>query len=309
MKLKWRKKTKGTGFVFHPLYAEHSLGFGHPESPERLNAIIKRLKTSGLNKKLKMIKPAGDAMPHIRGIHTQHHIELVEGQAFDESICRLTVSGALTAVDAVCSGKIRNAFCALRPPGHHATDFGEYGFCFYNSIAIAARYAQQKYHLKKILIIDWDYHHGNGTEWAFYEDPTVLFFSTHALHDFPQTGDPDRTGEGKGKGYNINVPLPSGADDQTILKAFKEKLVPAVESFQPDLILISAGFDGRKDDTLGDFQFTDEGFVELTRLVMSLADQYAESRIVSLLEGGYNTEGLASAVEIHLRTLLGDTDY
>ena len=294
-----------TGLVSDNRYLSHTLGEGHPESPERLNAIFRQLKSSGLDKATKSIVPSVDPFSYIRTVHPEAHINRIAEQAHDESICRLAVSGALDAVDAVCSSEVSNAFCAIRPPGHHASDRGEHGFCFYNNVAIAARYAQKKYKLARILIVDWDYHHGNGTEWAFYDDPTVLFFSTHALYAFPGTGAANKTGKGKGKGFNINVPLPRGADDKTILNAFIEQLVPAANKFRPDLVLISAGFDSRKDDLLGDFAVTDAGFAELTKLVMSIAADYSSSRVVSILEGGYNTKGLALAVVSHVKTLLG----
>jgi acetoin utilization deacetylase AcuC-like enzyme len=294
-----------TGLVIDDRYLRHTLGKGHPESPERLKAILRRLKSSGLDNVVRFIAPSVDPISYIRTVHPESHINLIAKQAHDESICRLAVAGALAAVDAVCTGEVSNALCAVRPPGHHASHTGEYGFCFYNNVAIAARYAQKKHKLARILIVDWDYHHGNGTEWAFYSDPTVLFFSTHALYAFPGTGAADRTGEGKGKGFNINVPLPRGADDKMILKAFTDQLVPATITFRPDLVLISAGFDSRQGDLLGDFAVTDAGFVKLTKLVMSIAATYSRSRVVSILEGGYNTEGLALAVESHVRTLLG----
>jgi acetoin utilization deacetylase AcuC-like enzyme len=224
--------------------------------------------------------------------------------ARQSSICFLAVSGALTAVDLVCRNQLRNAFCAIRPPGHHAKNSGLYGFCFFNNVAIAARYAQIKYRLRNILIVDWDYHHGNGTEWAFYNDPSILFFSTHRLNAFPYTGFAERRGKGRGYGYNINVPLLKGADDRDILNAFDRELLPAVERFKPELVLISAGFDSRENDPLGDFVVTDDGFARLTALTKSIANQYADSRIISLLEGGYNPEGLAMAVESHIAELL-----
>jgi acetoin utilization deacetylase AcuC-like enzyme len=294
-----------TGFVSDDRYLGHTLEEGHPESPERLKAILQRLKSSWLNKAVTPIAPSIDPISFIRTVHPESHINLIAEQAHDESICRLAVSGVLAAVDAVCTGKVSNAFCAVRPPGHHASYRGEYGFCFYNNVAIAARYAQKNYKLARILIVDWDYHHGDGTEWAFYDDPTVLFFSTHALYAFPGTGAAKKTGKGEGKGFNINVPLPRGADDEAILRAFRSQLVPAANAFRPDLVLISAGFDARKDDLLGDFAITDAGFAELTKLVMSIAEDHCNSRIVSILEGGYNTKGLALAVESHIETLLG----
>ena len=237
-------------------------------------------------------------------MHSAEHIARAAEQAHDDAICRLAVSGALSAIDAVCAKKVRNAFCAIRPPGHHAANNGEFGFCFYNNVAVAARYAQKKHKLNKILIVDWDYHHGDGTEWAFYNDPSVLVFSTHALYAFPRSGAAEKTGDGKGKGFNINVPLPREADDKAVIQAFENKLLPAVKSFKPELVLISAGFDARHDDPLGDFYFTDKGFASLTRMVMRIAAEHSESRLVSLLEGGYNLNGLALAVEAHLRELM-----
>ncbi|MBM9537523.1 histone deacetylase family protein [Desulfobulbus alkaliphilus] len=294
-----------TGLVMDERYIDHDIGLGHPESPERLLAIRRQLEISGLDKAVQRIEPTVDPEPYLRTVHPDNHIRRIQWQAPDESICRLAVAGVLSAVDAVCTGVVANAFCAVRPPGHHAADDGESGFCFYNNIALAARYAQREHKLTRVLIVDWDYHHGDGTEWAFYADPNVLFFSTHALHAFPGTGSANKVGSGKGKGFNINVPLPPGADDSDIVKAFTDQLVPAAQSFAPELILISAGFDSRKADYLGDFAISDAGFAELTRLVMSLADLSAQSRVVSVLEGGYNTGGLALAVEAHIKALLG----
>lgn len=293
-----------TGLVTDLRYLDHTQGGRHPESPERLRAIHRRLKSSGLDQKLVPIQASVEPLPYIRMIHSDEHIEMSARQAHDDAICRLAVSGALSAVDAVASGKVKNAFCAIRPPGHHAANNGEFGFCFYNNVAVAARYAQKQHNLKKVLIVDWDYHHGDGTEWAFYEDPTVLTFSTHALYAFPGSGAAEKTGKGEGEGYNINVPLPRGAGDEAIIPAFNEQLLPAAEKFEPDLVLISAGFDARHDDPLGNFNITDAGFAKLTELVMGIADKYSDSRIVSLLEGGYNTQGLALAVESHINALM-----
>ncbi|MBA4387541.1 MAG: histone deacetylase [Verrucomicrobia bacterium] len=298
------KAATGTAFVYSEEYLRHTLGKGHPESPERLKAIMKRMQESGLDKKVTMMAPAGDPVPYIKKIHSEEHIQKVEKQAFDPAICRLAVAGALTGVDAVFEGRARNAFCAVRPPGHHAENKGEFGFCFFGNVAIAARYAQEKYKIERVLVVDWDYHHGNGTEWAFYSDPSVMFFSTHKLTTFPGTGSADRKGEGKKLGLNINVPMPRGADDQQFFKVFDEQLLPVAEKYKPELVLVSAGFDSRKDDLLGDFAITDDGFARLTERVMKIAKTHARSRLVSVLEGGYNTTGLALAVESHIKTLL-----
>ena len=211
------------------------------------------------------------------------------------------------------TGRMENVFCAVRPPGHHAHNFGANcegrfqgeGFCFFNNVAVGARYAQRRHHVGRVLIVDWDYHHGNGTEWFFYDDPSVFYFSTHSLYDYPVTGFPDRRGKGKGKGFNLNVPLPGRAGDGEIMAAYESVLLPALRDlgFRPDLVMISAGFDARVDDPLGTFAVTDKGYLELTRFVKSLAQTFCQGRLVSVLEGGYNPQGMAQAVSVHLRAL------
>ena len=294
-----------TGFVFDPVYLDHLIATDHPESPRRLQSIMHRLNSTDWFSRLVRIPGTVDALSWVGEIHTPEHIESIKTHyARTHDVVLAMVSGILSAVKHVCSGDIRNAFCATRPPGHHAMNTGqEEGFCFYNGIAIAARYAQKHYKLKNILIVDWDYHHGNGTEAAFYSDPSVLFFSTHDLYAYPGTGHPERRGEGAGLGYNINVHLGCGTTDVDILAAFENSLLPAVRNFRPDLILISAGFDSRQNDLLGCYDVTDAGFVKLTEMMMALADEYCNGRIVSVLEGGYNIEGNASAVMHHVRTL------
>lgn len=297
-----------TGLVFDERFLEHQLEAGHPESPGRLRAIGRKLDETGLRPHLLPIRPdpAIDPFPHIAAIHAAGHIEAIKAIPITGAVAALAVSGALSAVDAVCRGEVRNAFCALRPPGHHAHDLGEEeGFCFYNNVAVAARYAQKVHGCAKVAIIDWDYHHGNGTEEAFYEDPSVLFFSTHKWRAYPGTGNPARMGAGRGHGYTLNVDLPSAADDRDILLAWEKRFLPAAEAFSPDLVLISAGFDSRKDDWLGDFRLTDDAFRRMTRMAMQLAaaSGSGRARVVSLLEGGYNPEGLASGVAAHLGEL------
>ena len=295
-----------TGIVYDDLFLEHWFGRGHPESPERLMAIKKLLDSTGTFEQLIPVSPLEDIDPYLLTVHTESHIYSISNRyGHSHNVALAVVAGILGAVDMVCNRKLKNAFCATRPPGHHALNTGrEEGFCFYNAIAIAARYAQIKYGLGKILIVDWDYHHGNGTEAVFYSDPSVLYFSTHDLYAYPGTGFPDKSGEGAGEGYNINVHLDCGTTDSDILRVFNDKLLPAARAFQPDIVLVSAGFDSRKDDLLGCFDITDTGFVRLTRLVMSLADEFCEGKLVSVLEGGYNVQGNASAVLHHVRTLM-----
>jgi acetoin utilization deacetylase AcuC-like enzyme len=213
------------------------------------------------------------------------------------------VGSGFAAVDAVVEQRAKNAFCLVRPPGHHATASEGMGFCILNSIALAARYAQRRHGLSRVLIVDWDVHHGNGTHDIFYEDGSVFFFSTHQWPLYPGTGHSSETGAGAGEGKTMNFPLPALSGAKEIFPAF-DKLAVAMESFRPELVLISAGFDSRVDDPLGHFQLTDADFAELTRRMIALAKQHASGRVVSMLEGGYNLQGLASAAAAHVQALL-----
>ncbi len=300
------KVTTKTGLVLDDGFLHHRISPAHPESSARYQAIKQHISANNITDKTVPISPVSDAKQWLQLIHSQQHITAIKTrQPAMHTNALLATAGVLAAVDAVCNGQVQNAFCASRPPGHHARDTGqEEGFCFYNHIAIAARYAQKYYGRNKILIIDWDYHHGDGTEWAFYDDPSVLCFSTHDMFAYPGTGLPSNIGEGDGKGFNINVHLACGIKDADIVKAFDEKLLPAVTQFKPDLILISAGFDSRKDDPLGCFDISNQGFIVLTQMVKALADTHCQGNIVSMLEGGYNLQGNASAVVAHITALM-----
>lgn len=303
-----RPTPRRTGIAHDPSFLGHWIAQGHPESPQRLVAIVERLERDGLLERTERIELIGDVEPHLLRVHTAEHVAAIkERYPAAHRAAVSAVSAGVAATDAVCKGDLDNAFCATRPPGHHALNTGrEEGFCFYNTVAVAARYAQRVRGLEKILIADWDYHHGNGTEAAFYDDPSVLFFSTHDQYAYPGTGDPHRTGRGEGKGYNVNVHLGCGATDREILAAFSDRLLPAAEAFKPDLVLISAGFDSRKHDTLGCFSVSDAGFAELTKMMADLAARHCEKRLVSVLEGGYRLQGLASAAAAHVEALLGN---
>jgi len=209
----------------------------------------------------------------------------------------------LTAIDAVMEKKVTNAFCAIRPPGHHAVRDQAMGFCIFNNVAIGARYIQKKYNLSKILIVDWDVHHGNSTQAMFYDDPNVLYFGVHQYPFYPGTGSEAEKGSGEGLNYNINVPLPAGSGDSIYLRVFEEKLWPAALAFCPDFVLISAGFDAHENDLLGDMKVTSEGFAQLTQIVKQIAQECCEGRLVSVLEGGYG-DGLAICAEAHIRVLM-----
>lgn len=210
----------------------------------------------------------------------------------------LRAVGAVTgAIDAVMAGQVSAAFCAVRPPGHHALAEDAMGFCLFNNIAIGARYAQQRHQVQRVLIVDWDVHHGNGTEAIFLNDPSVLYFSTHQFPFYPGSG-------GRSQGQAINVPLPEGSGDAELLQAFTQELLPTAAAFKPELVLISAGFDAHRDDPLAGLNVTERGYAQLTALVRKLAEEHCQGRLVSVLEGGYDLMALPRSVEAHLKALL-----
>jgi acetoin utilization deacetylase AcuC-like enzyme/formylglycine-generating enzyme required for sulfatase activity len=311
--------TKTTGFIYDDIYLEHKTTPGHPERPERLVEIIKRLKADGLYAQLLELRPAPAALDWIQTVHSLDYIERAQkssegGAGFldsaDVPISRrsydaavMAAGGVLTAVDAVMKGQVANAFCAVRPPGHHAMENRAMGFCIFNNVAIGTRYVQKKYGVSNVLIVDWDVHHGNGTQAAFYDDPTVLYFSVHQYPFYPGTGSEAEKGDGKGLNYTINVPLPTGSGDDAYVKVFEERLRPAALAFGPDFVFISAGFDAHENDLLGGMKVTADGFAELTRIVKAIAARCCNGRLVSVLEGGYHLGGLAASVEAHIRVL------
>jgi acetoin utilization deacetylase AcuC-like enzyme/formylglycine-generating enzyme required for sulfatase activity len=309
-----------TGLVYHDIYLEHKTTAGHPESPARLVAIVENLKSKGLYSELLQITPSPVELKWLKKIHTTEYIERAKQSSEEDAgyldtldvpispgsyeAALMAAGGVLSAIDAVMEGKIRNAFCAVRPPGHHAVEDGALGFCIFNNIAIGTRYIQEKYGLPKVLIVDWDVHHGNGTQAAFYDDPNVLYFSVHRYPFYPGTGSTAETGTGKGSNSIINVPLPAGSTDEDFLTAFEKKLKPAALSFSPDFVLISAGFDAHEDDPLGGMKVTEQGYIQMTRIVKDIAQKCCESRLVSVLEGGYNLQALAASVEAHIQVLM-----
>lgn len=311
--------TLPTAVIHADVYAEHDTGVGHPECPMRYQTVVNALRQSDAADALLWLGPRDAQRDEILLGHTEDYVDIVERDiqmgltqlsTGDTAICAdswqpavQAAGGAFVAVDSVMQGKAKNAFCAARPPGHHASPNRGMGFCVFNNIALAARYAQERHEIGKVLIVDWDVHHGNGTQDAFYGDDSVLFFSTHQHPWYPGTGRRDETGEGRGLGTNMNHPFTFGAGRSEILGAFETQLVDAARKFQPELVLISAGFDSRHDDPLGGFLLTDDDFADLTTLILDLADELADGRVVSLLEGGYNLDGLGKAVTAHCSRL------
>jgi acetoin utilization deacetylase AcuC-like enzyme len=314
-------------FVFDLAYTLHLTGPWHPERPERVVAIYNALTKAGLSTPSNTLKPRKATEKEILFAHTPSYYRLVqeEGKALAETnkitsistgdaqlsalsfeVALLAAGGVLTGIDHVMQSTNSSAYCIVRPPGHHACSAVGMGFCLFNNIAVGARYAQQKYGINKVLVVDWDVHHGNGTQEIFYSDPTVYYFSTHEKGIYPNTGRKEEVGEGAGKGFTWNCPIEPGLQSRVeVLEAFSVTLKEKMETFHPDLVLISAGFDAHEDDPLGHFNLTDHDFFTLTQEVKEVADKYAKGRIVSVLEGGYNLNALASASVAHVKGLRG----
>jgi len=291
-------------------YLKHLPGESHPERPERIQALLNL--AGALDKQMfELASPRAATRADVEYTHGADHVRLVESTSKhnryaldgDTITCRdsfgvalLAVGGFLTLLDAIASKQSSNGFALVRPPGHHALRDHAMGFCLFNTMAIGAEYLKRVHGAKKILIMDWDVHHGNGTQAAFYDDPTVFFISTHQFPFYPGSGAVNETGVGAGEGLTLNVPLPAGCTDVEYLQVFQDIVVPAAEKFQPDWILVSAGFDPHRRDPLGGMNVTEEGFGAMARLLLALANRFADGRIAFLLEGGYDLAGLRDSV-------------
>jgi len=311
--------TAKTAFVCSPSYRQHQVGPRHPEQPARLDAIEDRLASAGLTATLLRLAPTPAPLEWVTRIHSPAYVDRVrrlcaEGAPYIDTpdvplskesydVALLAAGGVLAAVEAVATGQARNAFCAVRPPGHHALRDRAMGFCIFNNVAIGARYAQGRHQLGRVLIVDWDVHHGNGTQAAFYDDPTVFYFSVHRSPFYPRSGQESETGEGAGRGYTLNVPLPAGSGDAAYRRAVTEELVPAALAFKPDLVLVSAGFDAHRDDPLGGMDLTAESYATLARAVKDIAARCCAGRLVAVLEGGYDLAALADSAVAVIRVL------
>ena len=314
--------SRKTGIVQDTRYLSHVVGFDHPESPERLVAIYEMLALPDMADKFIQIPARPATIDELAMVHRRSYIDLVAdtaGKSFTSldpdtatsaesfTAALLAAGGLLNAIDSVISGRVDNAFALVRPPGHHAEDRGAMGFCLFNNVAIGALHAINKHHLQRVLIVDWDLHHGNGTQHSFYEDPRVLYFSTHQYPYYPGTGSLEEIGMRKGMGFNVNVPLSAGADNAQYVKIFRKILCPLSAKFKPELVLVSAGFDPYYRDPLGGMKVTPEGFAYLTRILMDIADEYCAGKLVVTLEGGYHLTGLAESIKSMLLEMHDDT--
>jgi acetoin utilization deacetylase AcuC-like enzyme len=310
------------GIVWDERYMKHGAA-GHPERPERLRTVRDALREAGLWEALVPIEPEEITQEALHRVHTEEHVARVAATAEEERItwfdmdtyagpdsyraALLAAGGVCAAVDAVVVGTVRSTFCAVRPPGHHATADRAMGFCLFNNVAVAARHAQAAPDIERVLIVDFDVHHGNGTQAIFETDPTVFYVSTHQWPHYPGTGSASETGRGDGKGTVRNVPLSAGSGDEEVLAALGEALREAA-AFRPQLVLVSAGFDAHGSDPLAGLDLTDAGYAAMTRRIRAVAEKHAAGRVVSVLEGGYELAALSRSVVAHVRALLEPPD-
>ncbi len=304
-----------TRLYSHPIYLEHLTPPGHPERPDRLRAIARVLEDDAFADLVRVEAPEGDEAT-ILFAHPESFVDRIRAAIPEEGLAgidadttvspkswqaALTAIGAANAaVDDVFTGKADNVFVAARPPGHHAEKTTAMGFCLFNNAAIAARYAQRKYGAERVAIVDWDVHHGNGTQDIFWDDPSVLFCSTHQMPLYPGTGAKDETGAGN----IVNAPLSPESGSDLFREAFRARVLPALDNFAPDLIIISAGFDAHHRDPLAQINLTEEDFDWATGQLMDRAARFANNRVVSLLEGGYDLQGLSFSVAAHVKRLM-----
>jgi acetoin utilization deacetylase AcuC-like enzyme len=302
------------GFCSDERFLDHLTPPGHPERPDRLRRLLEHLRDSGILQRLHQIPSRAAGIDDLEAVHTREHILRIRriceagGGTLDAGdthasrasydVALLAAGSVLSCIDAVLTGSVRAAFCAVRPPGHHAERGEPMGFCLFNNAAAGARYARRRHGIGRVAVLDWDVHHGNGTQHIFDEDPAVLYISLHQYPFYPGTGAASERGVGAGVGATLNIPLPAGSGEDRYREEFVTRVVPALREFAPGLLLISAGFDAHRDDPLADMRLTESSFGELTRLVAR------GTPVVSMLEGGYNLAALALSVEHHLQALI-----
>lgn len=311
-----------TGIVRDQRYLDHKTGVHHIEIPQRLETIYNMLDTNGFQDAFTLIPPRFASLEELEMVHTPAYIERILDTAGEprryldpdtvtsERSCEtafLAVGGVLSAVQKVMAGEVDNAFALIRPPGHHAERDRPMGFCLFNNIALAAAFARKRFGLNKILIVDWDVHHPNGVQHIFYDDPEVLLFSTHRYPFFPGTGDVHEIGIGNGTGFTVNVPVPAQRDDTDFSNLYRHLLTPIALEFQPQLILVSAGFDTHCDDPIGGMRVTERGYARICEIILAIARQTCGGKLVAVLEGGYDLAALRRSVKTVLQTLRDGT--
>jgi acetoin utilization deacetylase AcuC-like enzyme len=310
-----------TGILLDDRFKRHMTGHGHPERPERLDAIKEGLLAAGLMQSCPHIEPTPLSEALIQRVHTRDYLVRLDAacrqgypyidvpdcaigpESYD--IAKLAAGGVVKAARLIASGELQGAFCAVRPPGHHAERDRSMGFCLLNNIALAAHALKDEFHIDRILILDWDVHHCNGTQHAFDADPGVLVISLHGHPNYmyPGTGYEEEVGVGPGHGYTMNIPMLPGSGDDEYRQAFKERIVPAVGRYAPQMILLSVGYDAHADDPLGNLALSDEIFAWMTEAALELARAHSDGRLMSVLEGGYNLGVLNRCVTEHVRLL------
>lgn len=313
-----------TGISYDPAFLRHHTGQGHPERAARLTSTWDHLQTQPWFAKLSRVPARAARTEDLLTVHSHEYLEraretCASGVPFldsmDVSICPESFEIALIAAgtpialaDEVATGRLRNGFALLRPPGHHAEHEMALGFCLFNNVAVLARYLQTQHGVDKVLILDWDVHHGNGTQHTFEEDPSVLYVSTHQYPFYPGTGAAYEEGSGRGHGATLNCPMPAGSTDSDYERAFMDRILPKIDRFRPEFVIISAGFDAHRDDPLAEICLSTEFFGWMTERLMEMADRHAGGRIVSVLEGGYNLEKLPLCIAQHLASLSENLD-
>lgn len=300
-----------TGYLFDPIFLAHDTGDVHPENYHRLEVLQKHVSSYPGYTSLLNIQPRRATPEQLAYAHAMTYIESIEEECrmgfhcidnFDTMVCEKSYEVALNAVggilemcDYIMGGEIKNGFCAIRPPGHHAESDGSSGFCLFNNIAIAARYLQLKHGIGRIAIVDWDAHHGNGTQQIFEEDPSVFYVSLHQYPFFPGTGHEIENGSGLGRGYTMNIPMEANSKNRDYMSAFEEKIIPALNQFQPEFILVSSGFDAHADDILSSLRLSTDAFYAFTMMLKKVACKYANGRLMAILEGGYYAQSMAES--------------
>jgi acetoin utilization deacetylase AcuC-like enzyme len=308
-----------TAYIYDPLFLNHDTGSRHPERSQRVSAAHALLSSQDWFSTLHQMETRPAEEQWVSTVHDAGYIERVKAacetgerriDSPDVTISKASYDVALNGAgsilqlaDQLMAGNVDNGFAMVRPPGHHAEQAEAMGFCLFNNVAIAARYLQQKYELEKILILDWDVHHGNGTQHTFEQDPTVFYISLHQFPHYPGTGTLSEIGIGKGQGATLNCPMTPGLGDDAYREAFEEKILPQAKAFNPDAILLSAGFDAHSSDPLGSINLQASSYAWMTRAVMELADKCCNGRILSILEGGYDLNALSESVTEHVRVL------